>query len=211
MTDLAKAGNDSLKENNHRDTDGEVTDAEKHLQQRHFQARLQYAKDKLEKDHGHWKHIAWFVDYTRVFLLLIFGERRERCITQRRPSPHGGGSITVWCFRNLVKVERITRKGACVQIWKENLTAALSFNVATIQNILVINYQQKIKMGAVDWPVQSPDLKPTGMMWRLRSLPEDHQIWRRDSKNNRLGLLCVRLVDNYNSWLHKGNPALCLL
>lgn len=67
--------------------------------------------------------------------------------------------------RNLVKVERITRKGACVQIWKENLTenwawvAALSFNVATIQNILVKNYQQKIKMGAVDWPAQSPDLK----------------------------------------------------
>lgn len=78
MTDLAKAGNDSLKENNHRDTDGEVTDAEKHLQQRHFQARLQYAKDELEKDLGHWKHIAWFVDYTRVFLLLIFGNRRSK-------------------------------------------------------------------------------------------------------------------------------------
>lgn len=42
--------------------------------------------------------------------------------------------------------------------------AALSFNVATIQNILVKNYQQKIKMGAVDWSAQSPDLKPTGMM-----------------------------------------------
>lgn len=131
--------------------------------QRHFQARLQYAKDKLEKDHGHWKHIAWFGDYTRVFYCL-FLEKEGRGVTQRRPSPHSGGSITVRCFRNLVKVERITRKGACVQIRKENLTAALSFNVATIQNILVINYQQKIKMGAVDWPAQSPDLKPTGMM-----------------------------------------------
>lgn len=81
------------------------------------------------------------------------------------------GEVLQWSgSRNLVKVERITSKEACVQILKENLTenwawvAALSFNAATIQNILVQKYLQKIKMGAVDWPAQSPDLKSTGMI-----------------------------------------------
>lgn len=60
------------------------------LQKRNLQVRLKYAKDDLEKDYAHLKHVLWS-DETQLErfateMPLMFRERRERR-TQRTASP----------------------------------------------------------------------------------------------------------------------------
>lgn len=61
------------------------------LQKRHLQTRLKSAKDNLEKDSVDWRRVLWSdetkLDSLDIETLLMFGERRERCRTQRPPSP----------------------------------------------------------------------------------------------------------------------------
>lgn len=123
----------------------------------------------------------------------MFGKRRERLTTQRTVSAmkHGGGSMMLKeCFSasgsgefceggNNYKERRIYEDSERKLQAVSSKTGPVSYSSHSFN-----------KTKNPNWPVQSPELNPIRV--DLRSIPEEHQIWRtpRDlPKENGLGLL----------------------
>lgn len=96
---------------------------------------------------------------SRAETLLMFGESRKRCTTQR---PNSGGSIMLWeCFsasaaENLVNMEEIMKNDGFVKILKETLKKAKLSLV--LRFVIQHASRQKPKVNVTDWPAQSLDL-----------------------------------------------------
>ncbi|MBN3293577.1 TCB1 transposase, partial [Polypterus senegalus] len=162
------------------------------LSKKNITARLQFAKDYVDKPEVYWKNVLW-TDETKIEL---FGLNEKRYVWRKETTAfqhknlipfvkHGGVSIMVWaCFAAsgassyLIFIDGTMHSELYQRILKENVRK--SVHELNLERRLVMQqdnnpkhtsrstkeWLKKNKVNVFEWPSQSPDLNPIGMLWK---------------------------------------------
>lgn len=165
-----------------------------------LQATLKFAKDNLEKDYEYCKHILW----SYKTKLKLFGHRNTLMLGEGRETEHPWWNKVVGAFHCVdasmclelwlsSRWKESWRKKDMLRFWKKTsnsqqqnwvLVISLSSNKTTIQNTHRTSWW-RTTFRRPKW------ILDTESHLQLRSIPDDHQIWRRFSNE-----MFVRLAEN---------------
>lgn len=157
---------------------------------RHLKARLNFAKENLERSSAFWSNVLWS-DETKIEL---FGHNDQRFIWREKGEAynpkntiptvkHGGGSIMLWgCFSangpgDLHRIDGIMDKHQYLEILKAHVKQ--SARKLRLQRgwmfqqdgdpkhtaKIVTDYFKRAKIRVLEWPSMNPDLSPIENLW----------------------------------------------